>query len=82
MLFCLKGPNEIPHGQNVIITSCGFGTMVGKVAVTQTQARRTWWDPNKSAWVDDAMTFLEIMTKQMAAAEVQSIATKPSTSLF
>ena len=42
-----------------------FGTMVGKVFVTQTQVRRTWWDHNRSIWVDDAATFLNIMTEQM-----------------
>ena len=46
----------------IIIIVVRFGAMVGKVFVAQTQVRRTQCDSNRSAWVDDVMTFLNIMT--------------------
>ena len=66
LLFCFKGPNEIPHRQKIttiIITVVQFGAMVGKVAVAQTLVRRTQQDFNMSELAHGGTTFLNIMTE-------------------
>ena len=60
-----------------------FGAMIGKVFVTQTQVRGTWWDSNKLAWVDDTNTFLHIMTNRCSSSgDRGAICLQTSTSLF
>ena len=49
----------------IIIVIARFRAMVGKVFVAKTQVHGTQWESDVLAWVDDATTFLNIMTKWM-----------------
>ena len=87
-----KGPgHRPPHSVSIqmksptvgtsSLLSCGLvqHTMIGKVFISHTQARRTWWDFNKATWVDDERTFLCIVTERCSnsGGAISWIAIKP-----